>query len=119
MNPMQFMDTLKKHQSIMMIYKDNAYSYAWLVKRIAHFSKCFDTLFQAGDVIQLMGDYSPEWLAIGLALALKKTIVMPLPQDLPIHKVNEYAQLTGAKGRIGIDQHQMVLIEAFQAQPND
>ena len=61
------------------IWKDKAFSYEWLQNRVSYWNDHLAELpVHAGDVVALIGDFSPECIAILLALIYNQNIIVPL-----------------------------------------
>ena len=61
------------------IWKDKAFSYEWLQSRVSYWNHHLPELpVYPGEVISLIGDFSPECIAILLALVNNRNIIVPL-----------------------------------------
>lgn len=78
-----------------LIWKDNSYSYAWLVSRTAELCDQLARIQLApGAIAALTGDFSPNAVAMLLALIDRKAIIVPIARGLS----------TGAEGFYKIAQ---------------
>jgi acyl-CoA synthetase (AMP-forming)/AMP-acid ligase II len=74
-----------------MIWRDEEYSYGWLVERVAHW-KAVVASRSCGPrtVVAIEGDYSPEVCALFLALADQRAVVVPLTSAVEANKPTFY-----------------------------
>jgi acyl-CoA synthetase (AMP-forming)/AMP-acid ligase II len=65
-----------------MVWADRTYGYRWLTTRIAVWDeRCRQDGVDTGTIVGVRADFSPEGVALFLALALRSCIVVPLPID--------------------------------------
>jgi len=70
-----------------MVWRDEEYSYGWLVERIAHWKAvAASRSCGPGSVVAIEGDYSPEVCALFLALADQRAVVVPLTSAVEASK---------------------------------
>lgn len=100
----------QRYDNPAVIFNDEIYTYNWLHERTRYY---YDALIKQGikqgSVVEVQTDYSPESLAIFLALIHLSAIVMPLT-NVHIEKQKEYAQIVNPEFIISIDSHQQVNI---------
>jgi long-chain acyl-CoA synthetase len=61
------------------IWKDKSFDYLWLKNRVTYWENELNELdIKSGDLVALVGDFSPECIAILLALIQNKNIIAPL-----------------------------------------
>ena len=64
---------------IAIIWKDEMYSYEWLLIRIKYWDNQLDEIqVHAGDVVALIGDFTPDCIALLLSLINRSSIIVPL-----------------------------------------
>lgn len=86
-----------------MLWRDQAFSYAWLLSRIAEWNARLDAAdVTSGTVVAIEGDYSPEVVALMLALIERATILVPLTSSVEVHK-EEFKQIAEVQVVIAID----------------
>jgi long-chain acyl-CoA synthetase len=69
----------QKKDEIAIIWKDKSLNYQWLTNRIAHWKKELKLLkIEKGEIVALIGDFSPECISIILALIENENIIVPL-----------------------------------------
>jgi long-chain acyl-CoA synthetase len=70
-----------------LVWRDRTYDYEWLLNRIAYWDS--EVEIRIGDtqpVVLLQGDYSPNTIALMLALVRRRCIVVPLTEHSPIRR---------------------------------
>jgi hypothetical protein len=60
------------------IFKEKEYAYAQLADRIAEYDQVVSSQLHAGDIVAIISDYSFESIALFLALAQRRHIVVPI-----------------------------------------
>ncbi len=86
-----------------MIWRDQPYTYAWLIERIREWETRLDAADVApGTVVAIEGDYSPQVVALMLALIERGTILVPLTASVEVHK-EEFKQIAEVQVVIAID----------------
>jgi long-chain acyl-CoA synthetase len=100
----------QRYDNPAVIFNNEIYTYNWLYERTYYY---YDALnkqgIKSGHVVVLQTDYSPESLAIFLALIHLSAIVMPLT-NVHIEKQKEYEQIVNPEFIISVDSHQQVNI---------
>jgi long-chain acyl-CoA synthetase len=82
------------------VWRDQTYSYGWLIEKTAHFGRWLDEVdIRSGAVVSLEADYSPNSIALLLALIERRTIVVPLTMNIEERKL-EFLTLAGAETRL-------------------
>lgn len=76
-------DFVSNEDSPAIIWNDKPYSYKWLAERIESFDKeLSDNNTLSGNVVALTGDFSPNSIALLLALIEKAVIIVPLTRSI-------------------------------------
>lgn len=89
-----------------MIWRDQPYTYAWLIERIREWETRLDAADVApGTVVAIEGDYSPQVVALMLALIERGTILVPLTASVEVHK-EEFKQIAEVQVVIAIDANE-------------
>ncbi len=101
-----------------LIFEGSEYSYEWLIKRGEIYADIFREKKYENKIIQLIADYSPNAIAIILALLKITSIVSPVTQ-VPNSMADEYAKLCFANHRIYIDEKQQVCYQILCQEKND
>src|SRR3954471_14941049 len=82
------------------VWRGNSYSYAQTCDAVRTWTEELDRLgVKPGDVIAVHGNYSPQSCALILALALRRTIVVPLA-SVGETLVEEFLGTAGAHGMV-------------------
>lgn len=82
------------------IWRNQSYSYDWLIEKTAHFSRWLDeSNIQPGRVVSLEADYSPNSIALLLALIERGAIIVPLTLSIEERKA-ELRTLAGVETRL-------------------
>jgi acyl-CoA synthetase (AMP-forming)/AMP-acid ligase II len=64
---------------VAIIWKEKSFSYEWLANRIDYWEDEFKRLYiEPGEIVALIGDFSPECISIMLALIENANIIVPL-----------------------------------------
>ena len=85
-----------------MIWRDQTYSYGWLYERVSHWQAELSKQNVApGSVIVLEGDFSPNAVALFLALIEHNCILVPLTSSIESKKT-EFTEIAQAEIRISI-----------------
>ncbi|MGC5775840.1 ANL family adenylate-forming protein [Paenibacillus pabuli] len=85
-----------------MIWKDEQYSYNWLLDQIRTLSQWIAREGLEGTIVVLEEDYSPYAAAALIALLERNCIVVPLDRHLVEAKRNEYTALAQAEWRMSV-----------------
>ena len=94
------------------VWKDNTYSYEWLLQRFHHWNNFLDShSVSSGEVVILEADFSPEAVALFLALVQRRNILVPLTTSVEAKK-SEFIQIACGQVIIKIDQADQVSIES-------
>jgi acyl-CoA synthetase (AMP-forming)/AMP-acid ligase II len=84
------------------IWRDQTYSYGWLIEKTTHFNRWLnDAKITPGTVVSLEADYSPNSIALLLALIERRAIIVPLTMNIEERKA-EFRALAGAETRLVI-----------------
>ena len=86
------------------IWKDEAYSYKWLSDKVSDSKAFLDTeKIEPGTVAILEGDFSPNALALLLALLEARCIIVPLTKSVR-HKREEFIEIASGEVLFAIDE---------------
>ena len=95
-------------QSDAIVWKDESYSYAWLLERFEHWSRFLSSQeVSPGEVVVLEADFSPEAVALFLALLERRNILVPLTSSVESKKA-EFIDLAAGQVSITIDSRDRV-----------
>lgn len=104
-----FNKIVEHHEHPACVYKDQSFSYEWLHNRVQDYLQRFSEKgIKQGSVVSLIADYSPEALAIFIALIHVSAIIMPLT-NVPIAKQKEYEDMVNPECIIQVDAEQNIL----------
>ncbi|MFC1485182.1 fatty acid--CoA ligase family protein, partial [bacterium] len=93
------------------IWKDNIYSYEWLLKRIIYWGKQLSlNKINQGEVVVIEADFSPNSVALFLALVEHKCILVPITSSVESKK-NDFIRIAQAEVSFIIDQNDLVKIK--------
>ena len=91
-------------ERIAIVWKDRRYTYEWLLQRIALWH---DDLalrgVQPGAIVALEGDFSPNAVALLLALAKRAAITVPVSRALPVARKDVYSAVAGPEWVFRVD----------------
>lgn len=87
-----------------LIWKDEHYSYNWLLDQIHTFSQWISSEGLEGAIVVLEEDYSPYAAAALIALLERNCIVVPMDRHLVEGKRNEYTVLAQAEWRMSVGE---------------
>jgi len=92
----------KEKQAI--IWKDKAFSYQWLLDRIFYWNNKLNELpIHKGDLVALIGDFSPECIAVMFSLIENENIIIPLNNTAKIDFTTKFT-IAQAEKVIFIDE---------------
>ena len=95
------------------IWRDQAYSYGWLLGRIEELRQQLeDSGLDSGTVVALEADYSPHVIALFLALLERGCMIVPLTKAVATHR-DEFCQVAKAQVSITIDEYEKAGISAL------
>ncbi|HEX8138288.1 MAG TPA: fatty acid--CoA ligase family protein [Pyrinomonadaceae bacterium] len=96
------------------IWKDHAYSYGWLEERVRHWANRLESeSVERGAVTLLEADFSPNSVALFLALTERGCILVPLTQAVRARK-EEFAETAHAEVSIVIGSDDSVRFERLE-----
>ena len=82
------------------IWRDESFSYAWLLERLDLWaSELQERSIDRGDVVSIEGDFSPNAVALLLALIQKGCVLVPLTSSVEMHK-ERFLGIAGVRHRI-------------------
>lgn len=91
-----------------LIWKDEQYSYNWLLDQIHTFSQWISSEELEGAIVVLEEDYSPYAAAALIALMERNCIVVPMDRHLVEVKRNEYTALAQAEWRMSVGEGEAI-----------
>ncbi len=93
------------------VWKDQAYSYAWLLERTDHWREWLrGRKVEPGSVIALEGDFSPNAVALFLALLDEGCILVPLTSTVRA-KRRQFIDVAQGEVAVGIDPDDEVALQ--------
>jgi acyl-coenzyme A synthetase/AMP-(fatty) acid ligase len=96
------------------IWKDRAYSYGWLAERVSEWSEHLEAeRVERGAVVLLEGDFSPNAVALFLALAERGCILVPLTEAVRARKA-EFGATAQAEASLTIGSDDKVRFERLK-----
>ena len=95
------------------IWQDSVFQFEWLYDRIKYWLKRLeDNNVKSGEVIVLEADFSPNSIALFLALIETNCILIPLTSSVR-NKKDEFIEIAQAERIITINDKDVVTIEAL------
>ena len=95
------------------IWRDQVYSYGWLLGHIDELRQQFaDAGLSQGTVVALEADYSPHAIALFVALLERGCMIVPLTKAAATHR-DEFCQIARAQVSISIDKAGNAAISAL------
>lgn len=96
-----------------MIWRDQTYSYAWLHERVVEWrAELLKQDIAPGSVVILEGDFSPNAVALFLALVEHNCVLVPLTKSIESKKA-EFIQIAEGETRIAIAEDDSVIFDTF------
>lgn len=93
------------------IWRDDTYSYAWLRERVRYWrDRLVARQIDSGAVVALEADFTPNSIALFLALTNQGCILVPLTASVEAKK-DEFLEIAACEWRIHIDDRDDVRIE--------
>jgi len=120
-NPVDFLlkRFLEAGDSKAIVWKENSYSYNWLHQQVFHWIKQLDQWnVRNGKIVLLEADFSPNAMALFLALAAQRTILVPLTNSVA-HKKEEFTKLSQVEVVIEIDANDQVRYESLDCKADN
>lgn len=103
----------QNRESEAMVWQDQVYSYGWLLDRVDHWRrKILDEKISPGTVAILEADFSPNAVALFLALTEAGCILVPLTASVQANKA-EFIEIAQGETSFSIDQDDNVEISAL------
>jgi long-chain acyl-CoA synthetase len=100
------------------IWKDGTFNYQWLLDRIFYWEERLKELkILKGDVVALIGDFSPECIAVILSLIKNENITVPLNNSSKID-FSEKFKISQAEKAIFIDENDKSTFKIFESGSN-
>lgn len=89
-------DYLDKQEAI--IWKGNIYSYKWLVNKINDWSLILEEKnIKRGNIISLLSDYTPDTIALFLALMKNGNVIVPFSYSLTEEERKNFSEIAEAE----------------------
>ena len=100
------------------IWKNHAYSYEWLTKRINYWEDILtNTTIKPGEVIIIEGDFSPNSIALFLVLIKNNLILVPLTKSVK-HNRDEFIRIAQGERIFQIKDNDEVEIHKLENSAN-
>ncbi|HEV7699754.1 MAG TPA: fatty acid--CoA ligase family protein [Pyrinomonadaceae bacterium] len=100
----------EREQAEAIIWEDRVYTYAWLLERFAYWQQRIEAEhIKPGTVVIVEADFSPNAVALFLALADRNCILVPLTASLAAKRATFIAIAEG-EVTVGVDQADVVTI---------
>src|SRR5207237_2915507 len=91
-------------ERIPIVSNDRRYTYEWLLQRIALWHDDLASRgVQPGTIVALEGDFSPNAVALLLALAKRAAITVPVSRSLPVARKDVYSAVAGPEWVFRVD----------------
>ncbi|WFR62828.1 hypothetical protein P9222_32795 [Paenibacillus amylolyticus] len=103
----------EQEQHPALIWKDQEYSYRWLLEEVEIMSDWITAEGLAGQLVTLEEDYSPYAAAALIALLGQGCIVLPMDRNLVEVKRQEYMKLAQVKWRLGIEEGKLFIRQTW------
>ena len=107
------LDVFDEHQAEeAMVWSDRSYAYGWLAETTRRWiARLESATVEPGSVVALEADFSPQSVALFLALVARRAIVVPLTESVETKKP-EFLRTAQVETRIFIDDADEVRIES-------
>ena len=100
------------------IWKEKTFSFQWLHSQVDHWETQLDSWgVKQGQIVVLEADFSPNSLALFLALTSRRAILVPLTESVS-HKKIEFTKISQGEVRICINSDDKVSYENLTNQSN-
>ena len=112
-----FIDAFKAHpENISIIWKETSYNYEWLLGKIKYFQEYLRTnSISAGMVVGIQGDFSPNCIALMMALIENANIIVPFA-DAALSGLEKKQSIAQIEALISLDNNDDVAIQRLQRQ---
>ncbi|MBI5080614.1 MAG: AMP-binding protein [Chloroflexi bacterium] len=98
------------------IWRDQPFAYSWLTERISAWQIALDKeQVQAGSVVILEADFSPNAIALFLALIERNCVIVPLTKSIAAKKA-DFMEIAEGEVRIAIDDEDAAAFEKLPRQ---
>jgi len=95
------------------LWKEKSYEYSWLLNRVNYWENQLKQLkVQPGDLVSLIGDFSPECISILLALIQNNNIIVPLNNGSKVSYTEKFS-ISQAEKAIYVDDEDQTRFESF------
>ncbi|MCD6068735.1 MAG: fadD [Bacteroidetes bacterium] len=95
------------------LWKNTSYDYAWLNNRLTYWENRLKELqILPGDLVALVGDFSPECITILLALMQNENIIIPLNNNSKVNHSEKFS-IAQADKAIYVDEEDATRFEDF------
>lgn len=89
------------------IWRDTSYTYDWLSGRVQYWISFLDQSgIDAGHVVSLEADFSPDSIALFLALVHRSVILVPLTRTLSEEKRDLFYQIATVQASIRLNENE-------------
>lgn len=86
-----FIDLFKSNQEeISIIWKDESYSYQWLLNRIDFWDNYLSERFSGGEVVAIKGDFSPNSISLIISMIKRELIIVPFTSSVELTSRKKY-----------------------------
>src|SRR5258706_1492180 len=101
----------ESREDVAIVWHDHSFTYQWLTDSVsAWMTKLDNESIQTGSVVILEADFSPNAVALFLALEKRSCILVPLTNSV-ISQKNEFAEISQGEIKILIDSDDLVIFE--------
>lgn len=109
---------LEKADAVAIVWHGRPYQYVWLRSTLEYWvGRLTSTGIRSGDVVLLQGDFTPNSVAVLLALVEKGCIAVPLSAER-VHEREALSSIAMANWTIAVDEEDSVSINQRQAHPS-
>src|ERR1035437_1368932 len=100
------------------IWRDKSFTYQWLSERISFWDNKFKEFrVQKGEVVSLIGDFSPEGISILLSLIKNENIIVPLNNYSQVGNL-EKLKISQSEKAIYVDENDFSHFEILEFTAN-
>jgi long-chain acyl-CoA synthetase len=92
-----------------LIWRDESYSYEWLLERCAYWQEWVAGNLRPGVVVALEADFSPNSMALFLAIAEHRGVLVPLTESVRTQK-EEFLSVARCETSVKIDSRDAVVL---------
>lgn len=108
----------KNNEKEFIAWKNQSFTYDWLLNRLAFWQQYVDEQkIKLGAVVALEADFSPNSIALFLALTENRCIIIPLTSSVKAKK-DEFIEIAQGQILISVDENDSVSLSRFQNDSN-